>query len=197
MKNLLQLFPALVAVLALSSVNLNAQQNLKDWQGIDEITFYRNIPYSEIGTLYILPADESVCRFHDEEEKVNKQVADQMAAFRPMIQKTCKKVNVKLADSLPANLEANDLVLYIKYLEYDLGNRAARVWGGFGAGHAQTKINLTVKDAAGNTVFEAIQKHLSGGNPFADLKYHKVLEDMHKNFAKDIAKIFAGMDKAK
>lgn len=194
MKNLAR-FAALFAILTLSSAGLKAQQTLKDWEGIDQITIYRSIPSAQVGTLYILPADESVCEFHDDKDKVNKQVADQMAAFRPMIKKICKKVKVQLVDSLPTDLGANDLVLYIKYLEYDLGNRAARVWGGFGAGHAQAKINFTVKDAKGNKVFEAVQEHLGGGNPFADMRYHKVLEDMHKNFAKDIAKIFAGMDK--
>lgn len=196
MKNPVRLI-ALFAVLMLSSSGLKAQQTLKDWEGIDQITFYRAIPISQVGTLYILPADESVCKFHDEREKVNKQVADQMAAFRPMIKKTCKKVKVQLVNSVPANLDANDLVMTITYLTYDLGSRSARVWGGFGAGHAETTLNLTVKDAEGNKVFEAVQKHLAGGNPFADMRYHKVLEDMHKNFAKDIAKIFAGMDKMK
>lgn len=186
---------ALLAILALSSASLKAQQTLKDWEGIDEITIYHSIPTSQIGTLYILPADESVCEFQDEQEKVMKQVANQMAAFRPMIQKTCKKVNVKLVDSKPAKLEANDLVMSIKYVAFDLGNRAARVWGGFGAGHAQTTLNITVRDSSGNMVFEAVQEHLAGGNPFADMRYHKVLEDMHKNFAKDIVRIFAGMDK--
>lgn len=196
MKNLTRL-AALFAVFMLSSAGLQAQQTLKDWEGIDQITIYRAIPSSQIGTLYILPADESVCKFHDDQEKVNKQVADQMVAFRPMIKKTCKKVKVQLVDSVPANLKVNDLVMSITYLNYDLGSRSARVWGGFGAGHAEATLNITVKDAEGNKVFEAVQKHLAGGNPFADMRYHKVLEDMHKNFAKDIAKIFAGMDKMK
>ncbi|MCQ2186647.1 MAG: DUF4410 domain-containing protein [Bacteroidales bacterium] len=196
MKNLTRLVAAF-AFLTLSSAGLKAQQTLKDWEGIDQITIYHAIPSSQIGNLYILPADESVCEFHDKQEKVNKQVADQMAAFRPMIKKTCKKVKVQLVDSVPANLGANDLVMSIKYVAFDLGNRAARVWGGFGAGHAQTTLNITVKDAKGNMVFEAVQEHLSGGNPFADMRYHKVLGDMHKNFAKDIANIFAGMDDMK
>lgn len=194
MKNLTRIV-AIFSVIMLSSTILRAQQTLKDWEGIDQITIYHAVSSSQVGTLYILPADESVCEFHDEQEKVNKQVADQMAAFRPMIKKTCKKVKVQLVDSAPADLQANDLVMTIKYLTYDLGSRSARVWGGFGAGHAETTLNITVKDASGNKVFEAVQKHLGGGNPFADMRYHKVLEDMHKNFAKDIAKIFAGMDK--
>lgn len=196
MKNLSR-FIALLAVLTLSSATLKAQETLKDWESIDEITIYRYLSYSEIGTLYILPADESVCEFHDDKEKVNKQVADQMAKFRPMIQKACKKLNVQLVDSKPANLEANDLVMNIKYVKYDLGSRAARVWAGFGAGHAETTVNFTVRDAQGNMVFDATQEHLGGGNPFEDMRYHKILEDLHKNFAKDIANIFAGMDKKK
>ena len=196
MKNLSR-FIALLAVLTLSSAALKAQETLKDWESIDEITIYRYLSYSEIGTLYILPADESVCEFHDDKEKVNKQVADQMAKFRPMIQKACKKLNVQLVDSKPANLEANDLVMNIKYVKYDLGSRAARVWAGFGAGHAETTVNFTVRDAQGNMVFDATQEHLGGGNPFEDMRYHKILEDLHKNFAKDIANIFAGMDKKK
>lgn len=196
MKNLSR-FIALLAVLTLSSATLKAQETLKEWEGVDEITIYRYLSYSEIGTLYILPADESVCEFHDDKEKVNKQVADQMAKFRPMIQKACKKLNVQLVDSKPANLEANDLVMNIKYVKYDLGSRAARVWAGFGAGHAETTVNFTVRDAQGNMVFDATQEHLGGGNPFEDMRYHKILEDLHKNFAKDIANIFAGMDKKK
>lgn len=196
MKNLSR-FIALLAVLTLSSATLKAQETLKEWEGVDEITIYRYLSYSEIGTLYILPADESVCEFHDDKEKVNKQVTDQMAKFRPMIQKACKKLNVQLVDSKPANLEANDLVMNIKYVKYDLGSRAARVWAGFGAGHAETTVNFTVRDAQGNMVFDATQEHLGGGNPFEDMRYHKILEDLHKNFAKDIANIFAGMDKKK
>lgn len=196
MRNLSR-FIALLAVLTLSSATLKAQETLKDWESIDEITIYRYLSYSEIGTLYILPADESVCEFHDDKDKVNKQVADQMAQFRPMIQKTCKKLNVQLVDSKPANLEANDLVMNIRYVKYDLGSRAARVWAGFGAGHAETTINFVVRDAQGNMVFDATQEHLGGGNPFEDMRYHKILEDLHKNFAKDIANIFAGMDKKK
>lgn len=194
MKNQLRLI-ALFAVLMLSAASLKAQQTLKDWEGIDQITFYRPVPSSQVGTLYLLPADESVCEFHDDKEKVNKQVADQMAAFRPLIKKMCKNVNVQLVDSVPANLEANDLVMNITYLKYDLGSRAAREWGGFGAGHAQATIKITVKDAQGNMVFEAVQEHLAGANPFADMRYHKVLEDLHRGFSKDIANIFAGMDK--
>lgn len=187
----------MLAVLTLSSATLKAQETLKDWESIDEITIYRYLSYSEIGTLYILPADESVCEFHDDKDKVNKQVADQMAKFRPMIQKACKKLNVQLVDSKPANLEANDLVMNIRYVKYDLGSRAARVWAGFGAGHAETTVNFVVRDAQGNMVFDATQEHLGGGNPFEDMRYHKILEDLHKNFAKDIANIFAGMDKKK
>ena len=196
MRNLSR-FIALLAVLTLSSATLKAQETLKDWESIDEITIYRYLSYSEIGTLYILPADESVCEFHDDKDKVNKQVADQMAKFRPMIQKACKKLNVQLVDSKPANLEANDLVMNIRYVKYDLGSRAARVWAGFGAGHAETTVNFVVRDAQGNMVFDATQEHLGGGNPFEDMRYHKILEDLHKNFAKDIANIFAGMDKKK
>lgn len=194
MKNLTRLV-TLFAVLMLSSANLKAQQTLTDWEGIDQITFYRTIPSSQVGTLYILPADESVCEFHDDQERVNKKVADQMAAFRPMIKKACKKVNVQLVDSMPANLEANDLVMTITYLTYDLGSKSARFWGGFGAGHAETTLNITVKDAEGNMVFEAVQKHLDGANPFEDMSYQSVLQEMHKSFAKDIARIFAKMDK--
>lgn len=190
-------FIALIAILTLSSFSLKAQQTLTDWNGIDQITFYRTIPSSQIATLYILPVDESICEFHDDQDKVNKQVADQLAAFRPMIQKKCKKVKVMLVDSMPENLEANDLVMSIKYVEFDLGSRSARVWGGFGAGSAKTTLDITVKDAEGNMVFEAQQRHLAGGNPFADMRYHKVLEDMHKNFVKDIVNIFAEMDKMK
>lgn len=190
-------FIALIAILTLSSFSLKAQQTLTDWNGIDQITFYRTIPSSQIATLYVLPVDESICEFHDDQDKVNKQVADQLAAFRPMIQKKCKKVKVMLVDSMPENLEANDLVMSIKYVEFDLGSRAARVWGGFGAGSAKTTLDITVKDAEGNMVFEAQQRHLGGGNPFADMRYHKVLEDMHKNFVKDIVNIFAEMDKMK
>lgn len=195
MKNLVRFF-AFFAAITISSISLNAQQTFKDWERIDEITIYQYVHYDNIGTLYILPADESVCEFEDKQDKVNKQVADQLAKFRPMIKKECNKINVQLVDAMPAHLEAKDLVMEIKYVNFDLGNRAARVWGGFGAGHAQTTILFTVKDAEGKMVFQAKQEHLSGGNPFADMRYHKVLADMHKNFSKDIANIFAALNKA-
>lgn len=188
---------AIFAALVLGVSSLNAQETFKDWHDIDEITIYKYLNYKDCGTLYILPADETVCEFHDDNKNVVAQVNKQMEAFRPMIKKECKNLDVKIVDSLPDNLQANDLVMQIRYVTFDLGSMAARVWAGFGAGHAETTINFVVKDGENNMIFEVNQKHLSGGNPFADMRYHKILADMHKNFAKDIAVIFSTLDKVK
>lgn len=200
MKALSKIF-ALSAFLSFACIFADAQQVYTKWNDIDNITIYKVVNTADCGTLYILPADETVCEFKDESQKVNDKVATQMAAFRPMIQKMlkkhCPKLAVELVDAEPANLNANDLVMKIKYVSYDLGSRAARVWGSFGAGHATIRMIISLSDGNGEKVYEMDQQHLAGANPFKDARYDKVLADMHGDFADDIAVVFKAMNKMK
>ncbi|MEM7481708.1 MAG: DUF4410 domain-containing protein [Acidobacteriota bacterium] len=81
----------------------------------------------------------------------------------PLIQglrKELSRLKVKRADGEPA---AGDLLLRGRVVEMDPGSRAARYWGGFGAGAARAKISGEVVDGgSGEVLLRFTQERRSG-----------------------------------
>lgn len=193
-------FFILISVLALAcmaSINLNAQESFADWHGIDNITIKDNICVSGCNTLYLVPVgeDSSIVRFEDERQKVVDDVFKQVAAFRSLILKEIKasfrKLDVKIVDEIPASLAEGELMIKIKYTEFNLGSAALRGW--VGGGNAGVSIDAVIATAGCPDAVTFSQRHMSGlMSPNA---YDKVLKEQQVKFAKDFVVVFKELEK--
>jgi len=196
MKKLFTLISTL-SLACLASFSLFAQESLTDWHGIDKITINENIRVSDYHTLYLVPVteDASIVRFEDEREKVVNEVFEQVAAFRPMIQKelkgSFKKLDVKIVDEIPASLSEDELMIKMAYTEFDLGSAALRGW--VGGGNAAVSIDATISTAACPDAISISQRHKSG--MMSPNAYDKVLKEQQGKFAKDFVVIFKELGK--
>lgn len=196
MKNVFSLISTL-ALVCLVSFNLSAQESFTEWNGIDKITIKENIQVSNYHTLFLVPIDEdpSIVKFEDNDKKDVDKVFEQVAAFRSIILKeikgSYKKLDVKIVDEIPASLTDEDLMLKIKYTEFNLGSAALRGW--VGGGNAGVSIDATIATADCPDAIAISQRHKSG--LLSANAYHKVLKEQQVKFAKDFVVVFKELDK--
>ena len=86
---------------------------------------------------------------------------------------------------------AGTLLLRGKVLEMDPGSRAARYWGGFGAGAARTKIEGEVVDAATGKVLLRFTQERRSGVGIGGGGYPQLLNRNLRQLGEDVALILA------
>jgi hypothetical protein len=82
------------------------------------------------------------------------------------------------------------IVIDGKFVQIDPGSRAARYFGGFGAGKSQIAIEGTVKDGTGQLLAEFAQKRVGAMGAFGGDSLEKMTDDT-KRIADDIADFLA------
>lgn len=186
-----------LTLLCAASFSLSAQKTYTDWHYIDKITINADVHASDYSVLYLVPINEdpSIVKFEDSRPKVVKKVFDQVAAFRPMIQKSIKgaykKMDVKIVDEVPASLAKGEMMISIKYTEFNLGSAALRAW--VGGGNAGITLDITIATADRPDAIVITQRHMSG--LLSPNAYDKILKEQQGKFAKDFVVIFKELEK--
>jgi hypothetical protein len=88
------------------------------------------------------------------------------------------------------------IVVEGKFVQIDPGSRAARYFGGFGAGKSQIAVEGTVKDGAGKLLAEFAQKRVGAMGAFGGDSLEKMTDDT-KRIAEDVANFLGAWARGK
>lgn len=179
----------------LLSVSMYAKKasigTLEDWNDLDYVEIAQLINAGDYSTLYIEPVDESNVVFPDKSDNKYPALVNALAKFRGIIQKefvgTYKDLKVVMADGKVTPQE-NELVLKVKIEEINMGERALRVWVGFGAGGQSVQISATLGNSQGK-VYYLKQRRLS----VKMTNYQSCLESEMENLSEDMVTVLKNM----
>jgi hypothetical protein len=90
-------------------------------------------------------------------------------------------------DGTPAEGEPKTLLIRVKVLTMDPGSRAARYWGGFGAGAARTKVSGELVDAETGTVLARFTQERRSGVGLGGGGYVELMSRNLRTIGKDVA----------
>ncbi len=131
----------------------------KEWgPDIDEIEIMKKFDFASYSKIDVVPVDTSAADTKDKAveevvETATKEFADELAHD--------VKTPVSVEEKAPRS--SDTLVVRTKVVSMDPGSRAARYWGGFGAGAAIVKMEGEIVDAKSNkTLARFTQERRSG-----------------------------------
>ncbi len=133
-----------------------------DWQGeIDELEVVATFKSADFKRVVVSGFDTSKTPLPDADDNSHEPAKEVLAnAVSSYVEGLRKDGSMTVATG---EGEAGDLVISGAVEEMDPGSRAARYWGGFGAGAARTKLWIEVKDGgSGKTLFTMRQERRSG-----------------------------------
>lgn len=138
-----------------------------DWnEEIDRLEIVETFELGDYDRLVIAQLDAASTQLPSEDDNTYAAVKQVLADTATPLVEGVREAEGK---KLPAEVGAADvatpktLLVRGKVLEMDPGSRAARYWGGFGAGAARTKIEGEVVDAAsGKVLLRFTQERRSG-----------------------------------
>ena len=186
----------ITAVLCLLlSVSMYAKKasigTFEDWNDLDYVEIAQLIQAGDYTTLYIVPIDESKVEYPDKSDNKYQALVNALANFRSIIQKEFigkyKNLRVVLSDGKVKPGE-KELVLAVKIEELSMGERALRVWVGFGAGGQSVQVSATLSDSNGK-VYYLKQRRLSTKMT----SYQSCLESEFEELAEDMVTILKNM----
>jgi len=172
-----------------------------EWNGeIDELEILTPWKRAEYSRIVVAPFDVSEVKLPEAEdntlEPVKKVLADPAAPFVEGLRADLKgggEVAMGAAAGAPASSPASgaggakELLIRGKVLVLDPGSRAARYWGGFGAGAARGKISGELVDAASGAVLARFtQERRSGFGAFGG-DYVKLMNKNLRAIGSDVA----------
>lgn len=150
-----------------------------DWNGeIDELEIVSAFKSSDYVKIVVEPFDTSATPLPGKDdntyEPVQRVLARAAPPFAAGLARDLPRLPVSLAEDKAAVAEPQALVIRVRVTTMDPGSRAARYWGGFGAGAARTQIVGDVLDAAtGNVLLRFTQERRSAwglaGGGYEDL----------------------------
>jgi len=150
----------------------------RDWNGeIDQLEVVQSFSFADYGRLLVGSFDTSATPLPESDDNTYEPVKEVLADVgSPLAEALRNNLPGKSVETLAgeAPSEKGVLVLRGKVLEMDPGSRAARYWGGFGAGAARTKLQCELVDAAsGQVLLRFTQERRSGvgvgGGGYVDL----------------------------
>ncbi len=168
----------------------------KDWCNyLDYININKVVNIDNYKTIVILPIGQDKVVWPDKDDNqypaLKKALTEAPSIFQKQLEKELKDKNieVKIANSntTPKN---GEILIKLNIESLDMGNRALRVWVGFGAGNQSIEISGYASDTSGKC-FSFKQKRYS----VKYSSYEKILKSGFKEFGEDIANIFINMQK--
>lgn len=167
-----------------------------EWgEDIDELEVVEAFKVSDYDRVVVTQFDASATELPSESDNTYtavKQVLGDTAS--PIVEGLREAESTK---KLPAEVGAADvstagtLILRGKVLEMDPGSRAARYWGGFGAGAARTKIEGEVVDAATGKVLLRFTQERRSGFGIGGGGYPQMMNRNLRQIGEDVALILA------
>ena len=188
------LFSAAVLVCAL--VCANGQEVHTEWYDVDRVEVYKSINLDDYSQLYILPIKESglVITGKDKEvAKMRKAINEFPGHIKHQISARYKNLEINIVETLPEGLTDKALVLDLDIVSFNQGSRAARAWGGFGAGAQSTELAGSCKDGAGNKIFDFQHRRLNSAMGQLSNDYYPVISKTERVLGSDICNIFNAM----
>lgn len=185
-----------VLMLTFALVGAKAQEVHTDWYDVDKVEVYNSINLDDYSKLYILPIKESglVITGKDQEiAKMRKAINEFPEHIRHQISARYKNLEINIVKALPAGLTNKDLVLNMDIVSFDQGSRAARAWGGFGAGAQSTELAGDCKDGKGRRIFHFQQRRVNSAMGQISNDYYPVISKTERVLGSDICNIFNAM----
>jgi len=161
-----------------------------EWQeDIDRLEILSTFELSNYKKIYVGEFDSSMTELPERDdntfEPVQEVLADPEPPFIQGLDKELSGIKVETGEG------QDGLVVTGKVLKLDPGSRAARYWGGFGAGATEVQLELEVKDGkTGETLLRVTQERRSGfgvggGN------YIKLLHRSLREIGEDLALVLS------
>jgi hypothetical protein len=191
---LLPLIASLPAAAAKEKKSLTAPGTYIDWQDeIDDLEIVESFKLADYSRVVVEPFDTSTTPLPEEADNayqpVRKVLADATSPFVTSLHEELKgKVEVAEGEK-GAAAGAKTLVVRGRVTTMDPGSRAARYWGGFGAGAARTGIAAEVVDGATGKVLLRFQQERRSGVGAAGGSYENLLERNLRKIGEDAALI--------
>ena len=165
----------------------------KEWgPDIDEMQILKSFKIANYDRVVVLPFDSSATPMPDKDDNSYAATKSVLAgysdtlveALRPELKAPLK---VETADKAPRT--AKTLIIRGKVDEMNPGSRAARMWAGYGAGAAGSKVTGEIVDAkTGDVLAKFTQARRSGGSfKFGGGDYTRVMRDSIHATGQDIA----------
>jgi hypothetical protein len=148
-----------------------------DWNGdLDQVEIVEGFRLADYGKVVVgtFATDGVVLPEEDDNayEPVRQVLGDVGTPLAEGMREALSGVEVKQGGEAAAGA----LLVRGRILEMDPGSRAARYWGGFGAGAARTKLEGEVVDAASGRVLLRFTQERRSGVGMAGGKYDKLLQ---------------------
>lgn len=190
---------AIALALPLSSTNAQntAPGTYKDWNKVDEVEIVQSFKFADFAKVVVTPLEKSSVKLPAESDntfaptKAMLEASDDhfVEGLRKSITDFRKDATVeKGAESK----EAKTLLVRGKLLTLDPGSKAARAFGGFGAGAAKAKISIELVDAATGTVVARMTHERRAGTGALGGSYEKVMSQSLREVGETFGKGLKG-----
>lgn len=155
--------------------------NYKDWNKVDSVQIVQSFKFADYNKIMVLPLDKRDIKMPadtDNTYKPTKQILEEsdthfLEGLRKGVSDFRKDVTVEKSET--EIKDAKVLLVRSKLIALNPGSRAARVWGGFGAGAASAKIAIEIVDASTGTVLSRMTHERRAGTGNFGGAYEKVM----------------------
>lgn len=164
-----------------------------DWNDeIDQVEVVETFHLADYQKVLVEPFDTSSTPLPDKDD--NSYVAAQTALAAvalPVVEGFNEALGGKPAAEVGTGGGAGTLVVRGKVLTMDPGSRAARYWGGFGAGSARTEVEGEVVDGTSGNVLLRFKQERRSGVGIAGGDYVKLMQRNLRTIGEDVGKALA------
>ncbi|MCU1350637.1 MAG: hypothetical protein JWO56_3667 [Acidobacteria bacterium] len=163
----------------------------KEWgPDIDQLEVVKTFHFGDYKQVVVEPFDTDSVKLPDKDDNsydaAKKVVASATEGF---VQGLRGSVDPKVTLSEKGGKDAGTLVVRGKVLEMDPGSKAARYWGGFGAGAARTKIEGEIVDGQSGTVLARFTQERRSGIGVMGGDYQELMQRNLNAIGEDVAGI--------
>lgn len=163
----------------------------KEWgPDIDEIEIKKSFKLSDYTRIVVEPFDTDAVELPKKDDNTYEPVKKVLATSAEGFVSGLKgSVDQKVMIDEKAGKAAGTLVVRGKVLEMDPGSKAARYWGGFGAGAARAKIQADVVDASSGAVLLTFTQERRSGVGVMGGDYVELMNRNLNSIGEDVAKM--------
>ena len=173
--------------------NSTAPGTYEEWNDeIDKIEIVETFSMSNYKTIVITPFDTEGVEMPDKDdntyEPVKQVLKDVVSPMVNGLRENLEKPGVTVEAGTAGG--AGTLVISGKVLEMDPGSKAARYWGGFGAGAARGHLEIIVKDGGSGAVLLKIDQERRSGVGMFGGDYVALMNNNLNAIGEDLALVF-------
>jgi hypothetical protein len=166
-----------------------APGSYKEWgPDIDQLEIVKSFHFADYQQVVVQPFDTDAVKLPDKDDNsydaARRVVASATEGFVQGLRGT---IDPKVTLSERAGKAAGTLVVRGKVLEMDPGSKAARYWGGFGAGAARTKIEGELVDAQSGEVLARFTQERRSGVGAMGGDYQELMQRNLNAIGEDVA----------